>query len=370
MDDSTHIFHNIHIKNNILTVSSIKAPLNFDIENCMDKQVGKEVLIRFLNTHKFLDPVSHTFWSLEHVEEYGDSPWSPHGWRWRTSPPLLMCREIWSCPVSYHPLLPPSPSPPCTGLPQSHPTLSCAWLSWLWGHSDGDSTRKQLQLVLLRARREDQTILSERREGKEKLNKLPRGEQNMYQAQPKPGPQRAIKGRTNLPWAEGKAVQKAFWSPSSRVVPSTAQGAVHWQIPLQTSIATRPQEFVLFIQKWGKRPWLHLGAVSLVQREMSLFQVQQCPRGNPTTVCWRRACLTLQMFIETLYGNGGTHPRFFCCIEILFMYSILIWKVNKVWKIERNKKHTIYKILARATYSFSRYMLQYIWKLKISTTEN
>lgn len=64
-------------------------------------------------------------------------------------------------------------------------------------------------------------------EVKEKLYKLSRGEQNRYEGQPKPGPQRRTQGRRRLPWAEGKAVQKAFRSPPSRVSPSTAQAGVH-----------------------------------------------------------------------------------------------------------------------------------------------
>lgn len=64
------------------------------------------------------------------------------------------------------------PPPPCPVLPQPQLTLSFAWLSRLWGqkHSDGDSTRRQLQSVLLRVRREDR-YYSFRKE-RERIQKL------------------------------------------------------------------------------------------------------------------------------------------------------------------------------------------------------
>lgn len=114
---------------------------------------------------------------------------------------------------------PPSPSFsfPCMHRAPSATDNPQLWLSWLWGqkHSDGDSTRKQLQSVLQERTSKLYFQKGERKdtEAKEKLYKLPRGEQNRYQAQTKPRPQTEKKGRTNLPWAERKAVQKAFRSP-------------------------------------------------------------------------------------------------------------------------------------------------------------
>lgn len=61
-------------------------------------------------------------------------------------------------------------------------------------------------------------------EVKEKLYKLPRGEQNRHEAQPKPGPQRETQGRSSLPWAEGKAIHYAFRSLPERRWPKHCPG--------------------------------------------------------------------------------------------------------------------------------------------------
>lgn len=58
---------------------------------------------------------------------------------------------------------------------------------------------------------------------KEKLYKLPRGEQDRYQDQPKPGPQRGTKGRISLPWLKEKLSRKLFRSPPSRVAPGRSR---------------------------------------------------------------------------------------------------------------------------------------------------
>lgn len=232
---------------------------------------------------------------------------------------LLVCWKMWSSPVSLHPLLPPSPSPPCTGLPQPQPTLSFPWLSWLWGqkHSDGDSTRKQPQLGLLFLKREDQKYSFRKEKAriqKSKKNYTNCLEESKIDIRPSPSLDlRETKGRISLPWAEGKAAQKSFRSPPSRVAPSRSA----LTDPTVNEHCYQVPGICFVYQKPGKRPRPPLRAASIVQRERSLLQAHQHSRGKP-----HRACLMLKMFTETLHDNGDTHPRFFGCTEILFMYIV------------------------------------------------
>lgn len=149
-DDSTHIFHTNTKKPHIMTPSDLWG------KELQVQQLGKESLTLFLNPYKV--SLSHTFWPF--------GTWGRNGvlgqllitsW-WKMINQLLNCAEIWSPPALVHPLVLPSPSSACTGLPQ----LCLA--SWLWGqkHSDGDSMRKQQESVLLRIRGKKNTAVERR----------------------------------------------------------------------------------------------------------------------------------------------------------------------------------------------------------------
>lgn len=143
-DDSTHTFHNTNTIKNILTLSSVKTPSDPWGKELQGQQAGKEGLVLFLNPHQF--PVSQPFWSfaawgrnrvlgqpfiMKMMED--EEP----------SPPLLPYAEIWSPPAPVHPLLPPSPSPACTGLPQPHAVLGCAWPLAFGDKTTGVGTKTQ-----------------------------------------------------------------------------------------------------------------------------------------------------------------------------------------------------------------------------------
>lgn len=145
----------------------------------------------------------------------------------------------WSSPDSAQLLLPPCPSPLCTGLPQPQTVLSFAWLSWFWGqkYRDGDSTRKQLQSVLLRVRREHQNYIFQKE--RERIQKLKKNytnclEESKIDMRPSPSldrRERHREGAASLGLKEKPSITLSG-VPLKGGGPSTAQARVHWQIPL------------------------------------------------------------------------------------------------------------------------------------------
>lgn len=127
-DDSTHSFHNTNTVKNILTLSSVKTPSD-PLGQEAAGTAGRERRSRPLSKSSSMPCFSTIliFCSVGKKQSAGTTLYHLRVEDEEPSPPLLPYAEIRSPPAPVHPLLPPSPSPASTGLPQPHAVLGCAW---------------------------------------------------------------------------------------------------------------------------------------------------------------------------------------------------------------------------------------------------